>query len=187
MMIKDKKKIYILGKHKYEVPPISKYYIDHIEYEEGVEYITIRWKIPTIIHALIITLMIGSSILFSYMFNNSISLNEKVKHTIKVPNEIYYDKETSTIDLDTTNSLDNNEDISITLRTEDNNKLIEFENIKPGYAIGAVPIDKEVTKLPNKCTLEYSIIKDGKVLEVIKINTLLVDREVSDRDVNNDF
>lgn len=179
--------IYLYKGKGYEVPPIKSYYIDMKEIKDDITYITIRRKIPSFIHGIIMGALLAPLLVSIYYVSISSNNIQIRNHTIRVPSEMYYDNRTGTLDIDISNDSSNFETISILIKDNEGNNIIELNGINPGESVGTLPVEIDNDKLPMRSTIVYKSNHGFYEFKSIKLNVLIVDRSIADKDINRDF
>lgn len=169
----------------YEELPFNNYLIIKEVIKDGTTIIYVSKDINTILHIIVIVILL-LPMLFIHNYINSIS-NKEINHIIQIPNEIYYNKENNTIDLDITNSIDNYNIVKISLLDNEDNIIIESLLLNSNETLGGIKINKELNNLPITCKIKYVIILDNSYIKTIYKDVLLIDSINLKNNINNDF
>lgn len=178
--------IYVYKGINYDTAPIRYYYIDSVIFSNGVKYFTIRKKIPVYIHLFIIIILLTPLIKVNYEYYSKESIQVR-KHTLRIPDEMYYDFDTKILDIDITNDGSNFEIISFSIQDSGGKSILDLNGINPGESIGSIPVNYEFKQLPIICKIVYKTSYKGSVFKNIVKDVSIVDRAVADNDINRDF
>lgn len=180
----------ILYKYKDKVLdhlPFNNFEIDKQEIDGNITYISVSKRLPNYVHFIIVIILLVP-IIFINSTSNKLHYYQKKVHYMRVPTEMYYESKTNSLDLDVTNDISNFETISIKLVDPNGDTVLNLTGIKPGESIGTIPIgDYKFESLPARCKLLYDSTCDGFRFDTIYKDILVVDRSVTDKELNNDF
>lgn len=185
-MNKELTTVYVYKGRNYDSIPIKNYHAHTVDFKNGVKYVGIRSKIPMYIHLIIVGLLLIPLVKLNYdrLSKESIQVG---KHTLRIPSEMYYDLNTKILDIDITNDGSNFETISFIIQDQDGDNIVELNGINPGESIGSIPVNYDFKKLPLKCKIIYKSSYQGNIFKDVKMDVLVVDRVVADKDLNLDF
>lgn len=172
----------------HEIPPITDYKVISESYleEEGVYVHEIKASRPSMLNLLLIIPIIGIIVFNVPIYN--MRVHQSFYHITKVPSQMYWDSRVNTIDVDIENDEQNVGSINVKLVNDvDGSTVFELTGINPGESIGAIPIEAAPTNLPVMCTLYYEVLPGYLALKPLEKKVMLVDRNSSDKELNEYF
>jgi hypothetical protein len=171
----------------YEEPPFESFKVVNADYrDDGTIIYNIKSKRPSILNLFLLLPVIGL-ILFNVAVYD-MRTGDGFTHITRIPEQMYYDSVSGTIDVDIENDAQNVGNISLKLVDDLNGQtLLELEGIEPGESIGSIPVESVETGMPVMCTLYYTVTPAYVSLTPLEKKVMLIDRANSDSELNQYF